>query len=131
MVLVSDDNSAVLHNLGLVSGTILFVWDGKKIDGMTVRTGEACRPVLVHLTYALGRSNQETAETAWAFAQNLTVGEMRALVSVATEVPLDMLRMSRVVTEAVLVREEEDGKTVEDLGLRDGDRIIAEYKKKG
>ncbi|XP_022086009.1 LOW QUALITY PROTEIN: ubiquitin carboxyl-terminal hydrolase 40-like [Acanthaster planci] len=131
---ISDDNSAILQDLGLTSGTALFLWDGHKVDGMPLKTGPACAPVLVHLTYARTRDNRETAETSRGLARDLTVGELRALLSTQTEIPLGLLRLSRVLSEAAaasVIRQEEDGKTVEEMGLTDGDRIIAEFKRRG
>ncbi|XP_038044893.1 ubiquitin carboxyl-terminal hydrolase 40-like [Patiria miniata] len=129
---ISESDSAILQDLELTDGSILFLWDGNKVDGMPMKTGAACVPVLIHLTYAVTRDNRETGETSRGFARDLTLGELRAQVSVQSEIPLGLLRMSRVVSEeAVVVREEDDGKTVEEMGMRDGDKIIAEYKRKG
>ncbi|XP_071803820.1 ubiquitin carboxyl-terminal hydrolase 40-like isoform X1 [Asterias amurensis] len=128
---LSEDNSAILKDIGLTDDTLIFLWDGKKVDGMEIRSGELCEPILINLTYAVTRDNQETAEVQKGFAKDLTIGEMRALTSVETEIPPMFLTISRVVSSAVLIREEEDGKTVEEMGMKDGDRIIAEYKRRG
>ena len=129
----AENNAAILKDFKLADAdnTTLFLWDGNIIDGMTVITGEACEPVLINLTYAVTRDNRETTDTSRGFAKDMTIGEMRAVVSIQTEIPLILLTISRVLSNAMVIREEEDGKTVDEMGMKDGDRIIAEYKRKG
>ena len=48
---LTDCGDVTLQDQRVLDNSNLFVWDGKQVGGVPVRTGTACEPVLLRMTY--------------------------------------------------------------------------------
>ncbi|XP_076349465.1 ubiquitin carboxyl-terminal hydrolase 40-like isoform X2 [Tachypleus tridentatus] len=117
-------DTVVLKDLGILTGTKLFVWDGKQINGEIPLIGSFHEPILLNVTcFQPGGMSREITR---GFPKSLTVGELRVILTELTQVQLENLNLSKIQLEAdenreVLLGKEHNGKTLTEMGLLDGD----------
>ena len=74
---VSGRKDQTLQDLQVLDGSNLFIWDGKQVGGVEVRTGQACEPVLLRVTYPRPACDEDEEEVEMGRAKDSTLGELR------------------------------------------------------
>nr|XP_058972797.1 ubiquitin carboxyl-terminal hydrolase 40-like [Pocillopora verrucosa] len=117
---------------GVSGGTDVFLWNGKEIDGYSVYPGEDSAPVLLNITYSTCQL-QDTVEIQKHFRKDTTVGEMKIMMSNFVRINFQDLRLSWVKSKGktkqiMPIDSDQDGNTLHEIGLQDGDQLVAEEK---
>ncbi|OWF43139.1 ubiquitin carboxyl-terminal hydrolase 40-like [Mizuhopecten yessoensis] len=125
---ISCDGDLQLINTSVDDGNILFIWDGEKINGQCVPTGEACEPVFLNVIYGNPKS-----EYADGFPKNMTLYDFQVKASDRTNIPLSQINLKKITGEGVSQRlveftEDQMGSSLKDLQLADFDQIVAENR---
>ena len=79
---ISGSKDKTLRDLQVLDGSNLFVWDGERVGGVGIRTGTACEPVLLRVTYhsceeSGGVEEGEEEEMEIGRPKDSTLGELR------------------------------------------------------
>ncbi|XP_067892172.1 ubiquitin carboxyl-terminal hydrolase 40 isoform X2 [Heterodontus francisci] len=136
-----DEDHTSLHSLGITDGTILFVWNGNQVFGVQIQAGEEVEPVLLKVLCPTMSSKSETEmvqfnETQRVFARNTLLASVQDALALSTGIsPAELMvcykknltnkrPMSWVAYEAADAR-----KSLAELGLKDGDSILASDQK--
>ncbi|XP_051884676.1 ubiquitin carboxyl-terminal hydrolase 40 isoform X2 [Pristis pectinata] len=129
-----------LHSLGITDGAILFVWNGNKVCGVKVQTGEEFEPLLLKILYPRMRRKSETEiiqfnETQKVFTRNTLLSSVREAVALSTgispeELTLCYRKLENQMSSNWIVFDNEDvHKTLAELRLKDGDSMLATDQK--
>ncbi|XP_078377016.1 ubiquitin carboxyl-terminal hydrolase 40-like isoform X2 [Oculina patagonica] len=119
---------------GVNSGTEVFLWNGNEVDGCKLYPGEDTAPVLLNITYSLSQ-DQEAVEIQKHFRKDTTVGEMKIMLCNSVGINYGDLLLSWVKSkgknsEIVLLNLFQDGHTINEICLQDGDHLVAEKEVK-
>ena len=133
---ISGDEQAVLSSLGLSDETHLFVWNGIDVGGKPLLTGKAHEPLVLHFTYSL--AGQDEREMDVCVAKSLTLGGLREYLAGLMDSQPHQLTISQVRlagrqeqhSMVMVLPSSKDKRTLDELGLSDGDRMAAEKEAK-
>ncbi|KAI8492070.1 ubiquitin-like protein-specific protease [Branchiostoma belcheri] len=132
---VSGDDSKRVLDVGIAEGTQLFVWDGHQVGGLAVPSGERWEPVAISIIHGTGTGCH--SNTSRGFAKCSALGELRVLVSELINIPVQSLVLTKLSDKSgetgenlpsVVLHNSQDGSSLQVLGFRDGDRLLAETK---
>lgn len=127
--LTSAQNDTSLKDLGIFDGTKIFVWDGIQVGGEIILVGAAHEPILLNISATL--LNSEATEFSRGFPKTMTVGELRVMLSNLVPLPLEDLIIGRIDLQGeesslLPLEENQNGCTLEELGLLDGDSLVVQ-----
>ncbi|XP_071484115.1 ubiquitin carboxyl-terminal hydrolase 40-like [Diadema antillarum] len=136
---VTDDPKKTLQEQNVTDGRILFLWDGKEVDGKKPLTGAHCEPILIVLTAPSSTSSRNhslddrgVSELSLGVAKDTKISEFRCMVSEMVDIAPGNLILSRVRADGpVVLTEENGGRTMTQMNFVDGDRVVAESGRKG
>ncbi|XP_074622517.1 ubiquitin carboxyl-terminal hydrolase 40-like isoform X2 [Acropora palmata] len=115
---------------GVCDGTDLFLWNGKEVNGYRVLAGNETAPVLLTLMYTLSQ-DEKAVEIQKRFRKDTTVGEIKLMLCNSFGIDCQNLLLSSVkirgkTSDSVRLIADLDGQTLNETGIQDGDRLIAE-----
>ncbi|KAL5006933.1 hypothetical protein ScPMuIL_015739 [Solemya velum] len=124
---ISSEFVLKLKDLNVGDGCKIFIWNGRKVQTVSVLAGEHCEPL--YLTVIHGESSQ----FSMGFPKNLTLVEFKMNISELTDIPVDHLTMKRVVikdgvTKAIALTYQDLKATLKELKMKDGDHVLVEDK---
>ncbi|XP_033104128.1 ubiquitin carboxyl-terminal hydrolase 40-like [Anneissia japonica] len=125
--MISEYASAGINHLGLVTGSKLFLWDGFKVSGQVIKTGEQSEPILLDITWIDG--NGVKGQISHAFPKHSQFREVRLMISRLTEIQPEFLLISKLSSKKHIVMGASDDKlSLQELKFLDCDKICAEAK---
>ncbi|XP_013405600.1 ubiquitin carboxyl-terminal hydrolase 40 isoform X3 [Lingula anatina] len=126
--LLTAADSVICQDAYICDGTYFMLWDGVQIQGESIPTGVATEPVYLNVTYG------NPSQLSQGFPKNCTLGELKLMLGELTPIDPENLKLCQLVTKddttsAVPFSPIDEGKTLEELRLKDGDNLIAEDTK--
>nr|XP_020662482.1 ubiquitin carboxyl-terminal hydrolase 40 isoform X2 [Pogona vitticeps] len=124
-----EGDDSTLNNAGLFDGADIFVWNGKEVNGVEVRTGVDHEPVLINVLrlagHNEGRKGQQFVESQHAFPCGLSLSMVCELLTSSKGIILRSHSESEKEPENwKIVPEEDMEKTLRTVGLTDGSSIL-------
>ncbi|XP_072902671.1 ubiquitin carboxyl-terminal hydrolase 40 isoform X1 [Hemitrygon akajei] len=129
-----------LYSLGITDGTTLFVWNGNKVGGVKIQTGEEFEPLLLKILYPRTRRKSEIEtiqynETQKVFTRNTLLSSVREALALSTGISPEELTLfyrrleNEMSSNWVAYASEDAHKTLAELKLKDGDSVLATDQK--
>jgi ubiquitin carboxyl-terminal hydrolase 40 len=131
-----EDTTKSLIDHGIMNDSHLFLWNGKTVDNCIVVVGNDCEPVLLSVSYSVDESNKTVAYHRQGYPKNMTLKQLRESLSELTGIQTGDLQLTHVkmgnlrlgVRKAVVLERSEDNKTLQELGLDNGEALTAELQ---
>ncbi|KAK3588315.1 hypothetical protein CHS0354_004734 [Potamilus streckersoni] len=121
--LVSSDCDKQLHQLGITDNTQLFVWNGKEVQKIPLLTGAFNEPIFLTVIYG------DQSQINWGFNKSMLLEKLKGIICDDSDIHQNFLQLKRLVgkdSELKAVILEGDQRSLEELGLKDGDQLVAE-----
>ncbi|XP_071811741.1 ubiquitin carboxyl-terminal hydrolase 40-like isoform X1 [Apostichopus japonicus] len=123
---ISEQDSSTIRNMCITDGSYLFVWDGKQVDGMPIRTGLDAQPIFLRLSY-LSESG-DRSEISRGYPRDTSMRSLFEMLSVLTDIPEESLNLQRMAKDGQLVMLERKDESIFEEGLEDEDNLVAEME---
>ncbi|KAL3831809.1 hypothetical protein ACJMK2_023512 [Sinanodonta woodiana] len=121
--LLSNDCDKQLQQLDITDNTQLFIWNGKEVQKVPVLTGAFNEPIFLTIIYG------EQSQINLGFNKSMSLDELKGIICDNSNIRRNCLQLKRLVgkeSELKAVMLEGDQNSLENLGLKDGDQLVAE-----